>query len=135
MGHYESEKNLLRLAEIANEYANAISAINTLQAKVIDTKGQQALPGKNRLKSGIAGQAIKWAGIDMVKNLKKIRMKNNFKFEIVGVGGVTTPADYLEYIESGADCVMSATGAMWNPYLAKETKEAIGLKVHEQITK
>ena len=26
--------------------------------------------------------------------------------------------------DAGADVVMSATGAMWNPYLAKEIKEA-----------
>jgi len=32
--------------------------------------------------------------------------------------------DYQDYREAGADAVLSATGAMWNPYLAKEIKEA-----------
>ncbi|MEK9161093.1 MAG: diguanylate cyclase, partial [Patescibacteria group bacterium] len=41
-----------------------------------------------------------------------------------GVGGVTRPEDYKEYRDAGADVVMSATGAMWNPYLAKEIKDA-----------
>ncbi len=32
------------------------------------------------------------------------------------------PEDYFEYRSVGADAVMSATGAMWNPYLAQEIK-------------
>ena len=32
--------------------------------------------------------------------------------------------DYFEYIASGAESVMSATGAMWNPYLAQEIKKS-----------
>lgn len=44
-------------------------------------------------------------------------------FAIIGVGGVMTPEDYLEYKNAGADIVQSATGAMWNPYLAQEIKQ------------
>jgi len=61
----------------------------------------------------------------MVKNLKKIKEKNVYQFKIKGVGGVITPEDYKEYINAGADVVMSATGSMWNPYLAKEIKEGL----------
>ena len=57
------------------------------------------------------------------KKLKKIKDENNYKFSITGVGGVTVPEDYFEYEKAGADAVMSATGAMWNPYLAQEIKE------------
>ena len=39
-------------------------------------------------------------------------------------GGVTKTEDYFEYLRAGADSVMSATGAMWNPYLAQEIKES-----------
>ena len=46
-------------------------------------------------------------------------------FSITGVGGVMTPEDYLDYRSAGADVVMSATGAMWNPYLAEEIKASV----------
>jgi len=46
------------------------------------------------------------------------------EYEIIGCGGVTVPADFKEYRDAGANVVMSATGAMWNPYLAKEIREA-----------
>jgi len=45
------------------------------------------------------------------------------RYAILGSGGVTVPKDFREYRDAGADLVMSATGAMWNPYLAKEVKE------------
>lgn len=125
VGYYKNEKDIEKLAEIANKYANAIATINTLQVEVVDEKGNQALPGKNRLKSGVCGHSIKWAGLEMVKKLNKIRKYLKYKFEIVGVGGVMTVKDYHEYRETGADLVQSATGAMWNPYLANEISREI----------
>ncbi|RJQ38914.1 hypothetical protein C4559_00150 [Candidatus Microgenomates bacterium] len=125
VGYYKSEKDLEKLAEIANEYASAIAAINTLQVTVKDKNGNQALPGENRKRSGVCGASIKWAGLEMVKRLNNIREKRNYKFEIVGVGGVMTPSGYLEYRKAGANLVQSATGAMWNPYLASEIEHQI----------
>lgn len=122
VGYYKEDSDMEKLAEIANEYVDDIAGINTLQATVIDKNGVQALPGPNRLRSGICGASIKWAGLDFVKRMKKIRDAKGYKFSITGVGGVTKPEDYFEYREAGADCVMSATGAMWNPDLAKEIK-------------
>lgn len=125
VGHYTSDDDLARLAEIVDTYAQAVATVNTIQAKVTDEKGAQALPGKGRIRSGIAGSAIKWAGIDMVKRLKKLREKFDLTYEILGMGGVITPLDYLEYRKAGADVVQSATGAMWNPYLAQEIKRTL----------
>lgn len=126
IGYFQSDKELLQIALIADQYVDAISAINTLQAKVVDTKGNQALPGENRFRSGICGNAIRWAGLDMVKRLKALREKHHFTFSIIGVGGVMTVKDYFDYKKAGADAVMSATGSMWNPYLAYEIKKQLG---------
>lgn len=125
IGYFSDNKDLEKLAKIANEYADSISAINTLQAEIRNRKGNQALQGKMRLRAGVCGQAIKWAGIDMVKRLNRIRKRNNYKFSLEGVGGVTSPKDYFDYKKAGADAVMSATGAMWNPFLAQEIKAII----------
>ena len=125
VGYYKNEADLKKVAEIAEKYAQAVSLINTIQAEVRDQEGNQALPGKNRLRSGVCGTGIKWAGLEMVKKLKKIRDNIGAKFMIIGVGGVMKPADYYEYVKAGADSVMSATGAMWDPYLVKEIKEKL----------
>lgn len=125
VGYYKEDRDMEKLAEIANEYADDVAGINTLQVEVRDENGNQALPGPNRLRSGICGASIKWAGLDFVKRMKNIRDKKGYKFTITGVGGVTKPEDYFEYREAGADVVMSATGAMWNPKLAQEIKHKI----------
>jgi len=106
-------------------YLSAYSAINTIPAAVVDEQGNQLLPGEGRLRSGMCGHSIKWAGIDMVKRLDALRKKHNLKFEIIGIGGVMTPADFADYRAAGADVVQSVTAAMWNPNLAAEVKASL----------
>lgn len=106
-------------------FISGVANINTIPAPVVDKKGKQALPGKGRLMAGICGASIKWAGLDMVKRLKQIREKIKKDFAIIGVGGVMSSEDYLEYRNAGADLVQSATGAMWNPYLAQDIKKRL----------
>lgn len=124
IGYFSNEQQQL-LEDIVKEvlpFVSGISAINTIPAPVVDKQGKQALPGQGRLVAGVCGAAIKWAGLDMVKRLKEIREKLGKNFAIVGVGGVMTADDFLEYRNAGADLVQSATGAMWNPLLAQEIK-------------
>ena len=122
LGYYgDDQQELLgTIVKGMSPFVDGIAAINTISAPVVDQKGNQALPGPNRLKSGICGASIKWAGLDMVGSLTRIREKNRLRFAIIGVGGVMTPKDYEAYKKLGADLVQSATGAMWNPTLAYE---------------
>lgn len=124
IGYYKDDIQLQKLAQIADRYADGVSGINTLQAEIVDKDGKQALPGKNRSRSGVCGATIKWAGLETVRKLKALKEKGGYNFSIEGVGGVTKSEDYFEYIRAGADSVMSSTGAMWNPYLAQEIKES-----------
>ncbi len=121
--YFKEQEQLKKFIQEVGNTVEAISAINTIPAKIFDEQGNQALPGKNRLYSGTCGHPIKWAGLDEVKRIYELRDKLHMKFTIIGVGGVTTPDDYKAYKKAGADAVMSATGAMWNPYLAQEIKK------------
>lgn len=123
--YMQDEEYLKRFVHELSSIVQGFSVINTIAAAIIDKKGEQALPGQGRLRSGVCGAPIKWAGLEMVKRFNALRMAHGYGFAIVGVGGVTTPLDYQEYKDAGADIVMSATGAMWNPYLAKEIKESL----------
>jgi len=124
VGYYKSDEDIKKLMQIASKYAQAVSTINTIAVEVVDANGNPALPGKNRLKSGVCGASIKWAGLDMVRRLKRVKGKGS-GVKIIGVGGVITSEDYFEYMDAGADVVMSATGAMWNPNLAQDIKKQL----------
>ncbi len=123
---YFREQNLFsKFMKTVGPLVEGLSMINTIGAPVRTSKGDPALPGEGRLRSGICGVPIKWAGLEMVTRAKELREENNLSLTIVGVGGVTQPSDYFEYTKAGADAVQSATGAMWNPYLAQEIKKQI----------
>lgn len=107
------------------DYISAFSAINTIQATVVNDQGEQMLPGEGRLRAGICGMSIKWAGLDMVRRLDDLRKKHNLDYEIIGIGGVATPADFIQYQNAGANVVQSVTAAMWNDNLANEIKASL----------
>lgn len=125
LGYFSAEQQELLedIIKRIDPYIDGISAINTIPAPVVNEKGKQALPGPGRLNAGICGAGIKWAGLDMVKRLNNVRKSKGYDFAIIGVGGVMTHLDFMEYKNAGADIVQSATGAMWNPNLAQEIKE------------
>lgn len=127
IGYYTPEQqNILEeIVDVTSPYVAGISSINTIAAAIVDKDGNQALEGAGRLKSGCCGVGIRWAGLEMVKRLDEIRTRKNLDFKIIGVGGVASPDDYKHYIEHGADCVQSATGAMWNQYLARDIKQSL----------
>lgn len=122
IGYFKDQEQLASFVREVGSLVQGISAINTIPARILDEHGQPALPGAGRERSGVCGHPIKWAGLAMTRQLAVLRQQLDLSFTIIGVGGVTTPTDYQEYREAGADIVMSATGAMWNPALAQEIK-------------
>ena len=123
ISYFKDDTMLGNFVREVGSLVQGISAINTIFSEIVDEKGGEALPGRTH--SGVCGASIKWAGLDMVKRLKKLREEYGYSYAIIGVGGVMNADDFFEYRDAGADIVMSATGAMWNPYLAKEIKERL----------
>jgi dihydroorotate dehydrogenase len=122
LAFFENDEHLENFVAKLGKVVDGFAAINTIAAEVRDKNGEPALPGENRLRSGVCGAPIKWAGISMTKRLKNLRAKLGLNFTICGVGGVCTPSDFKEFRDAGADAVFSATGAMWNGNLAEEVK-------------
>ncbi|MDI6777888.1 MAG: dihydroorotate oxidase [Patescibacteria group bacterium] len=128
IAYYKDQDTLKNLVQMVGKIVDGISAINTIGTAVRKVDGEQALPGEGRLVSGACGEGIKWAGLEMTKRLHDLREELGMKFTIVGVGGVSNAKDFKRYRDAGADAVMSATGAMWNPMLAREIKEKLADK-------
>jgi len=99
--------NLINIAEIAKsaEKANAdgIVAINTIKAMKIDLELKRPILA-NKV-GGYSGKAIKPIGVRCVYEIAK-----NVDIPIIGVGGITTGEDALEYIMAGASAVQIGSG-------------------------
>lgn len=128
IGYFSStvEHDLELLISAIHDFADGVVAINTIAADVVDSEGKQILPGSPvRLKSGICGSKIRWAGLEMAERIMNIKNKNGWNdFVVIGCGGVTTVDDCFMYKKIGVNAVMSATGAMWKPELAIEIRES-----------
>ena len=122
IAYFHDESALRKLVDGVGRVADAIAAINTIGAEIVNETGEPALPGEGRSRSGVGGDAIRWAGLATVERLARMRDEMGLGFRIVGSGGVGEPAHYAAYRMAGADAVMSATAAMWNPLLAQEIR-------------
>jgi dihydroorotate dehydrogenase len=121
----EKQKDLEMLLRLIHRYADGVVGINTIPAKVVDKNGNQALPGSPvRLYSGVCGPAIRWAGLEFAERAVAYKNRKNWKeFVVIGVGGVTTPAHFMQYMKIGVNAVLSVTGSMWRPTLAIDIRK------------
>lgn len=124
---------------------DALSMINTFRAMAIDiTTGRPYLGNKT---GGLSGPAIRPVGVFMVYEcFEKIPECNSRKVPIIGIGGISTWQDAIEYIMAGATAVGIGTAWFVNQdvfnniyngikiYLKKNEKSVSDLigKAHEE---
>jgi dihydroorotate dehydrogenase len=123
IGFSDNPEHLDRLVEATSPYLDAISAINTVTGTIINPEGKPALPGPGRERSGLCGSGIKNLSLKTIRGLKQALRRRAPQLSLIGVGGFNTVEDYPDFREAGADIVMSATGAMWDPFLAYHVKQ------------
>ncbi len=98
--------------------ADGVSLINTLLGMRIDLKtGKPVIANKM---GGFSGAAIKPVGIRMVYQVSQA-----VKIPVVGMGGVSTANDVIEYIMAGATAVEVGAANLVNPYACKEIVEEL----------
>lgn len=83
--------------------ADAIVAINTVRAMAIDI--ETAMPILSNKIGGYSGPAIKPIGVRCVYELSR-----EVDIPIIGVGGITTAEDVIEYMMAGASAVQIGSG-------------------------
>jgi len=123
LGFLNDDKQLQDvLTAAARSGARGVCGINTIGRHVLNDKEEPAL-GKGRETSGICGGPIRSYGLEFVTNARKIIHTEKLGLTLLGVGGVVKPEHFDEYLRAGADIAMSATGMMWDPYLAMRWHE------------
>ncbi len=108
------EKSMLAAAKAG---ARGVSGINTISMKVIDKAGKNAL-GDDRPTSGVCGSPIREAALTFVQQARGLIDRHKLDLALIGCGGITLPEHFKAFLNAGADIAMTASGMMWDPYLA-----------------
>ena len=99
--------------------ADAISAINTVVGMAVDAHKRQPLLS-TRL-GGLSGPAVKPIALAMV-----YRVAQAVEIPIIGMGGVETGLDAIEFLMAGATAIQVGTANFHNPRASLEVLEGIG---------
>jgi dihydroorotate dehydrogenase (NAD+) catalytic subunit len=103
---------------VAEAGADAISLINTLKGIAIDIAKRRPLLGN--VSGGLSGPAIKPIALYMV-----YEVAGAVKVPVVGIGGIATASDALEFIMAGASAIQVGTANFTNPKAPLEVLEGI----------
>jgi dihydroorotate dehydrogenase (NAD+) catalytic subunit len=101
--------SIAQMAHIAQEAgADAISLINTFVAMAIDADTRK--PRIANVTAGLSGPAIKPIALRMVYDAA-----HAVSIPVIGMGGISTAADVVEFILAGAAAVQIGTASYWDP--------------------
>ncbi|HVB54201.1 MAG TPA: dihydroorotate dehydrogenase [Candidatus Acidoferrales bacterium] len=110
--------NVTDIAEVARAVedagADAVSAVNTyLGMKVALSSRRPVLPGLGA--GGLSGPAIKPLALAAV-----VRVRRAVAIPVIGIGGIASTSDALEFLVAGADAVQVGTANFTNPQASRE---------------
>lgn len=111
--------------------ADAVSLINTVQGMAVDWRRRRPVLGNGI--GGLSGPAIKPVALRIVWQVAKA-----VKIPIIGVGGIQSLDDVMEFIVAGASAVQIGTANFYAPGLAgrlvKELEEAVANEGVESVS-
>jgi dihydroorotate dehydrogenase (NAD+) catalytic subunit len=102
----------------ADAGADAVSLVNTFVGMAIDWRRRRAVLGNKT--GGLSGPAIKPLALRLVW-----RVAQHVKVPIVGVGGIATADDVMEFLVAGASAVQLGTVNFYDPTASAHIVEAL----------
>ncbi|MCH4208073.1 MAG: dihydroorotate dehydrogenase [Solobacterium sp.] len=107
-------ESIVDLAKVCEEEgADAVSLTNTYLAMAIDIEHRRAV--FNNVYAGLSGPAIKPISLRMVH-----QVAHAVKIPVIGIGGIATAEDAIEYIMAGASLVQIGAASFIRPDLASQ---------------
>jgi dihydroorotate dehydrogenase (NAD+) catalytic subunit len=101
--------SIAQMAYVAQESgADALSLVNTFVAMAIDPETRR--PRIANVTAGLSGPAIKPIAVRMVYDAA-----HAVKIPVIGMGGISTAEDVIEFMLAGATAVEIGTASYWDP--------------------
>ena len=114
--------NVTDIAEIARsveaEGADSVSLINTLMGMAIDVEHRKPLLSIRT--GGLSGPCVKPVALRMVWQVARA-----VKIPVIGLGGITTPRDAIEFFMAGATAIEIGTANFLDPTVTIKVRDGI----------
>ena len=114
--------NVTDIAEIARaveaEGADSVSLINTLMGMAIDIERRKSLLSIGT--GGLSGPCVKPVAVRMVNQVAKA-----VKIPVVGLGGICTAEDAIEFFMAGATAIEIGTANLLDPSVTIKVRDGI----------
>ncbi len=118
-------------AAAAEGGADAVSCVNTFQGMAIDWRKRKPILGN--ILGGLSGPAIKPLALRCVYQVAKA-----VEIPVIGIGGIATIDDVLEFLVAGASAVQIGTANFYNPgvsvKLVEQLNEALDAEGCKSVT-
>lgn len=98
--------------------ADGLTMINTLMGMRIDLRTRKPILANQT--GGLSGPAIKPVAVRMIREVAQ-----NVNIPIIGMGGVQTAEDVLEFLLAGAHAVAVGTANLFDPYICPKIIDAL----------
>ena len=114
--------NVTDISEIARAAeaggADALSLVNTCLGMAVDWRRRRPILGN--VLGGLSGPAIKPIALRIVYQVAKVA-----KIPIMGIGGIATVDDVMEFFVAGATAVQIGTANFYNPLASMQVLDAL----------
>src|SRR6185369_14506960 len=98
--------------------ADAVSLVNTFVGMAINWRTRKPILGN--ITGGLSGPAIKPLALRLVWQVAK-----NVKIPIIGIGGIATIDDVMEFLVAGASAVQIGTANFYDPTVSVRLAESL----------
>jgi dihydroorotate dehydrogenase (NAD+) catalytic subunit len=113
--------DIARTAGVAADAgADGISVVNTIPGLVIDVDSRRPVLGFGT--GGVSGPGLLPIGV-----LATFKVSRAVKIPVIGVGGIATATDIVQYVIAGASLVAVGTAAMQQPRLPERLVDQLGV--------
>lgn len=120
--------NVTRIADIARAAADggadAVCLINTLLGIVVDWRKRRPMLGNGM--GGLSGPAIKPVALRCVH-----QVASAVSIPIIGIGGIATIDDVMEYLVTGASAIQIGTANYYDPTVSTRLIDQLPAALHE----
>jgi dihydroorotate dehydrogenase (fumarate) len=106
---YSDPNQLATVAKLINKHSDIIKAVVTCNTFPSSYAGEQAISPHQGL-AGLSGPALKPIALGQVRQFRQLL---NPDIDVIGVGGITTGNDVIDFLDAGAAAVQVTSLPFW----------------------